>query len=83
MVLYAVPISHEVERKMAQMASCSGPGVPKRCACPRTSDDGRDLLADAQLVAAKLEPLAADWQWLDDIAGKFSEDFFQHGRNQP
>ena len=27
--------------------------------------------------------IATDWQWLDDIAGKFSEDFLQNGRNQP
>lgn len=30
-----------------------------------------------------LEPIATDWRWLDDVAGKFSEDFFSAGRNQP
>ena len=34
-------------------------------------------------VAVTLEPIAADWQWLDDIAGSFSDDFFAAGRNQP
>ena len=34
-------------------------------------------------AAVILEPIATDWQWLDDIAGKFSEDFFKDGRNQP
>ena len=34
-------------------------------------------------AAVILEPIAADWQWLDDIAGNFSADFFQNGRNQP
>ena len=34
-------------------------------------------------TAVILEPIATDWQWLDDIAGKFSEDFFRDGRNQP
>lgn len=30
-----------------------------------------------------LEPIATDWRWLDDVAGKFSDDFFSAGRNQP
>ena len=34
-------------------------------------------------AAVILEPIATDWQWLDNIAGKFPEDFFQDGRNQP
>ena len=34
-------------------------------------------------AAVILEPIPTDWQWLDDIAGKFSEDFFRDGRNQP
>ena len=34
-------------------------------------------------AAVILEPIATDWQWLDDIAGKFSEGFFRDGRNQP
>lgn len=34
-------------------------------------------------AAVILEPIATDWQWLDDIAGKFPEDFFRDGRNQP
>lgn len=33
-------------------------------------------------AAVILEP-PADWQWLDDVAGKFSEDFLRDGRNQP
>ena len=33
--------------------------------------------------AVTLEPIAADWRWLDDIAGNFSDDFFAEGRNQP
>ena len=34
-------------------------------------------------AAVILEPIATDWQWLDNIAGKFPEDFFRDGRNQP
>ena len=34
-------------------------------------------------AAVILEPIATDWQWLDDIAGEFPEDFFRDGRNQP
>ena len=30
-----------------------------------------------------LEPIASDWKWLDAIAGKFSDDFFAAGRQQP
>ena len=44
---------------------------------------GNEVRIRKQGAAVILEPLAADWQWLDDIAGKFSEDFLQDGRNQP
>ena len=30
-----------------------------------------------------LEPIVSNWQWLDEIAGKFSSDFFAAGRGQP
>ena len=30
-----------------------------------------------------LEPVETDWKWLDSVAGGFSEDFFEHGRQQP
>ena len=30
-----------------------------------------------------LEPLVSDWNWLDEIIGKFSSDFFATGREQP
>ena len=30
-----------------------------------------------------LEPLVSDWNWLDEIIGKFSSDFFAAGREQP
>ena len=33
--------------------------------------------------AVILEPLVSDWQWLDEIAGRFSGDFFASGRQQP
>ena len=36
-----------------------------------------------QGAAVILEPVASDWDWLDDIAGRFSENFFAAGRNQP
>ena len=44
---------------------------------------GNEVRIRKQGAAVILEPLAADWRWLDDIAGRFSEDFFQNGRNQP
>ncbi len=30
-----------------------------------------------------LEPIPADWSWLDAIAGTMSEDFMKKGREQP
>ena len=33
--------------------------------------------------AVILEPLVSDWEWLDEITGKFSSDFFAAGRDQP
>jgi len=41
---------------------------------------GNEVRIRKEGAAVILEPLAADWQWLDDIAGKFSEDFLQDGR---
>lgn len=45
--------------------------------------EGDEVHIRKQGAAVILEPLATDWQWLDDIAGKFSKDFFSGGRNQP
>lgn len=36
-----------------------------------------------QGTAVILEPLVSDWGWLDEIAGRFSGDFFASGRQQP
>lgn len=44
---------------------------------------GDEVRIRKQGAAVVLEPIVTDWQWLDDIAGKFSEDFCQDGRNQP
>jgi len=33
--------------------------------------------------AVILEPLVSDWEWLNEIVGKFSRDFFAAGREQP
>lgn len=30
-----------------------------------------------------MEQISDDWDWLDDIAGAFSEDFLASGREQP
>lgn len=30
-----------------------------------------------------LEPDDSGWQWLDEVAGNFSQDFFAKGRAQP
>ena len=36
-----------------------------------------------QGAAVVLEPIAAGWEWLDVIAGEFSDDFYAGGRVQP
>jgi len=30
-----------------------------------------------------LEPIPKDWSWLDEVAGKMSDDFMKDGREQP
>ena len=44
---------------------------------------GDEVRIRKQGAAVVLEPIAKDWRWLDDVAGKFSDDFFATGRNQP
>ncbi len=44
---------------------------------------GDEVRIRRQGRAVVLEPIADDWAWLDDIAGKMSEDFFADGRQQP
>jgi len=44
---------------------------------------GDEVRIRRQGAAVVLEPIAADWRWLDDVAGRFSEDFLAEGRNQP
>lgn len=45
--------------------------------------DGEMVRIRKQGSAVVLEPIAADWSWLDAIEGEFSDDFFAHGREQP
>ena len=49
--------------------------------------EGDEVRIRRQGNAVVLEPIAEDysqdWAWLDEIAGKFSEDFFAEGREQP
>ncbi|MDE0334350.1 MAG: type II toxin-antitoxin system VapB family antitoxin [Defluviicoccus sp.] len=44
---------------------------------------GKEVRIRRQGAAVVLEPIADGWEWLDEIQGKFSEDFFAEGRNQP
>ena len=44
---------------------------------------GEEVRIRRQGAAMILEPMASDWEWLDRIAGAFSEDFFAEGREQP
>lgn len=44
---------------------------------------GHEVRIRKQGAAVILEPIASDWEWLDAVTGKFSEDFFARGRNQP
>ena len=45
--------------------------------------EGREVRIRRQGATVILEPIASDWGWLDEIAGRFSEDFFSEGRRQP
>ena len=45
--------------------------------------NGDEVRIRRQGAALMLEPVASDWEWLDDIVGKFSEDFYAGCRNQP
>ena len=45
--------------------------------------EGDEVRIRKQGAAVVLEPMAAGWEWLDAIAGEFSDDFFAGGREQP
>ena len=45
--------------------------------------NGDEVRIRKQGAALILEPVASYWEWLDDIVGKFSEDFYAGGRDQP
>ncbi len=45
--------------------------------------NGDEVRIRKQGVALILEPVVSDWEWLDDLVGKFSEDFYAGGRDQP
>ena len=45
--------------------------------------EGTEVRIRRHGAAVVLEPIAADWEWLDAIAGAFSEDFLAEGRAQP
>lgn len=45
--------------------------------------NGDEVRIRRQGAALILDPVASDWEWLDDIVGKFSEDFYAGGRDQP
>ena len=44
---------------------------------------GDEVRIHKQGSSVILEPIVSNWQWLDEIAGKFSSDFFVAGRRQP
>ena len=44
---------------------------------------GSEVRIRRQGRSVVLEPIAADWAWLDAITGTFSDDFFAEGRQQP
>ena len=45
--------------------------------------NGDEAWIRKQATGVMLEAIASDWEWLDAIAGKFSDDFFALGRQQP
>lgn len=45
--------------------------------------NGDEVRIRKQGAALILEPVVSDWEWLDDLVGKFSEDFYAGDRDQP
>lgn len=45
--------------------------------------DGDEVRIRRSGSAVILEPIDKDWAWLDEIAGTFSSDFMENGREQP
>ena len=45
--------------------------------------DGDEVRIRRSGSAVILEPIGKDWAWLDEIAGTFSSDFMENGREQP
>ena len=53
-----------------------------------TSDSDRITASGAALIRKQAQadvsrPSTDEWAWLDDVAGKMSDDFFADGRQQP
>ncbi|MCY4277237.1 MAG: type II toxin-antitoxin system VapB family antitoxin, partial [Gammaproteobacteria bacterium] len=44
---------------------------------------GHEVRIRKQGSGVLIEPIETGWEWLDEIAGKFSPDFFAQGRAQP
>lgn len=44
---------------------------------------GKEVRICKQGNGVLIEPIETGWEWLDEIAGKFSPDFFAEGRMQP
>ena len=69
------------------MAATAGPFRSGRSQAVRLRREfrmeGAEVRIRRQGAAVILEPVASDRAWLDDVAGRFSEDFFAAGRNQP
>lgn len=45
--------------------------------------EGDEVRIRREGEAVVLEPLDSGWDWLFEISGKFSEDYFADGREQP
>ena len=45
--------------------------------------EGDTVRIRKQGAAVILEPIASDWDWLEEIVGAFSDDFLASGRQQP
>ena len=62
------------------MDKCSDSAARHAVRLPNKRGSGDDVPTRAQRIA---EPVAPEWEWLEAIAGRFSNDFFAEGRNQP
>lgn len=82
-MIYIIGIS-QVTRRMSKTAKLFWNGRSQAVRLPKEFRmHGSEVRIRKQGSGVLLEPIASDWEWLDEIAGQFSDDFLADGREQP